>query len=66
MESNDKTRILDWPRATNRIEIPQEVADELLQTVILPRLVEEYLDAMDEALDTGVKIERGAFLGAIG
>ncbi len=66
MHSNDKTRILDWPRAINRIEIPQEVADELLQKVILPRLVEEYLDAMDESLDTGEKIERGASLGAIG
>ena len=56
MDSNDKTRILDGPRAINHIEIPQEVADELLQTVILPRLVEDYLDAMDESLDTSVKM----------
>jgi len=66
MDSNDKTRILDGPRAINRIEIPQEVADELLQTVILPRLVEEYLDAMDESLDTGVKMEGDVSLGVTG
>ena len=66
MDSNNKPRILDGPRAINRIEIPQEVADELLQTVILPRLVEEYLDAMDESLDTGVTMEADVSLGVIG
>ncbi|MGH8678656.1 MAG: hypothetical protein ACREUQ_09940 [Burkholderiales bacterium] len=65
MKNHDKRR-KDGPRAISPIEIPQEVVDELIETVVLPRLVEEYLaEEFMESVDTGDTMERDASLGGL-